>query len=83
MDETQVAQISGPDQTRIVDQVQNALKDTGNPSFRIIEVSLNDGAITLNGRVPNYYLKSVAQETALTVHGVWWIVNNLEVIAPP
>jgi osmotically-inducible protein OsmY len=45
-------------------------------------VSASDDFITLRGRVPSYYMKQVAQATALAVTGVRGLRNELEVVSP-
>ena len=38
--------------------------------------------VMLLGRVPSYYLKQIAQMTALTVPGTHQIDNRLDVVSP-
>jgi osmotically-inducible protein OsmY len=50
--------------------------------LRAVEVSVKTRAVILRGRVPSYYLKQIAQETALAVPGTHQIHNDLDVMPP-
>ncbi len=41
-----------------------------------------DGVLTLQGRLPTYYLKQIAQTMVAEVEGVTAVVNRIEVTAP-
>jgi osmotically-inducible protein OsmY len=47
-----------------------------------VGVTVNDGVITLSGRVPSYWEKIAAERAAKRVQGVKAIVNELEVKVP-
>lgn len=54
----------------------------GNPFIisRSLAVNVNDNEITLEGYVPTYYQKQLAQESIRNINGVEKIQNKLEVI---
>jgi osmotically-inducible protein OsmY len=66
----------------LAERVERALQATGYGSLRGIKVTVRARYVVLGGRVPSYYLKQVAQTTALTVPGVHHVRNDLDV-APP
>jgi len=67
---------------RLAERVERALCATGYGPLRTVRVSVNAGVVILEGRVSSYYLKQVAQATALTVPGTQRIRNDLDVIQP-
>ena len=52
-------------------------------SYSQTAVLANDGVVTLSGRVHAFAQKLAAEEAALRLRGVRWIVNDLEVIPTP
>jgi osmotically-inducible protein OsmY len=66
----------------LVERVQRALRATGYAPLRGIEVVVHARLVILAGRVPSYYLKQVAQETALAVPGTHQVRNDLDVARP-
>jgi osmotically-inducible protein OsmY len=62
--------------------VERALRATGYRPLRGIRVTVEGRLVILRGRVPSYYLKQVAQTTAMAVPGVVQVRNDLEV-GPP
>ena len=64
--------------TELAQRVADALRHTGHPALAKLHVSSRFGVVTLQGPVPNTYLKVLAMTAALTVGG-WWVVNCLEV----
>jgi osmotically-inducible protein OsmY len=62
--------------------VARALCATGYGSLRGIAVTVRDRVVILEGRVPSYYLKQVAQAAARAVPGGYQIRNDLEVERP-
>ena len=62
--------------------VERALRATGYGSLRAVVVSVSAQVVILLGRVPSYYLKQIAQASALTVPGAHQIHNGLDVIPP-
>jgi hypothetical protein len=63
-------------------RVERALCATGYESLRAVRVCVRDGAVTLEGRVPSYHLKQVAQTTAQSVARAHPVCNDLVVIRP-
>ena len=66
----------------LAERVERALRATGYGPLRGIEVSVDARLVILGGRVPSYYLKQVAQTTALAVPGVRHLRNDLDVVPP-
>jgi osmotically-inducible protein OsmY len=66
----------------LAERVQRALRATGYRPLQGLEVSVQAEHICLGGRVPSYYLKQVAQATALAVSGAYHVRNDLEVGRP-
>jgi osmotically-inducible protein OsmY len=64
---------------RLAEHVQRALRATRYESLRDTAVTVHQRLVILEGRVPNYYLKQIAQTTALAVPGVHEVRNNLKV----
>jgi osmotically-inducible protein OsmY len=66
----------------LAERVGRALRATGYGPLRGIEVTAQERLVILAGRAPSYYLKQVAQATALAVPGVERVRNDLEVGRP-
>lgn len=66
---------------QIVDRVWQALHTSGYMQFSRLQVYFEHGRITLQGRLPTYYLKQVAQTAILSVDGVRDIDNDVKVIS--
>jgi osmotically-inducible protein OsmY len=62
--------------------VESALRATGYGSLRGIKVTVHARLVILGGRVPSYYLKQVAQTTALAAAGARQVCNDLDVGRP-
>lgn len=67
---------------RLAERVERALCATGYGFLRAARVSVVARKVVLEGQVPSYYLKQVAQATALAVPGVHLVRNDLDV-GPP
>jgi osmotically-inducible protein OsmY len=65
---------------RLAERVEHALHATGYGSLRAVVVSVSARVVALLGRVSSYYLKQIAQETALAVPGAHQIHNGLDVV---
>ena len=63
----------------LADCVERALRATGYGALRDIAVSVHARAIILDGWVPSYHLKQVAQAAVLSVPGVDRVFNDLRV----
>ncbi len=66
----------------LVAQVERSLRSNGHLPLRCLQIVAHGGFVSLRGTVPSYYLKQLAQEKALSVHGIERVVNDL-VVAPP
>jgi osmotically-inducible protein OsmY len=66
----------------LAQRVERALRATGYGTLRGIELTVHARFVILGGRVPSYYLKQVAQATALAVPGVRHVRNELDVDRP-
>jgi osmotically-inducible protein OsmY len=66
----------------LAEQVERALCATGYGPLRGIEVTVQARLVKLRGRVPSYYLKQIAQTTALAVPGARQVRNDLDVSRP-
>jgi osmotically-inducible protein OsmY len=64
---------------RLAECVEQALRKTGHLPLRAIQVSTCGSLVILQGLVPSYYLKQIAQTAALGVPGVEAICNDLEI----
>jgi osmotically-inducible protein OsmY len=67
----------------LAERVERALRASGYRALRDVDVTVHARLIILDGRVPSYYLKQVAQATALAVPGARHVHNGLDVIPPP
>ena len=67
---------------RLAERVEQALRATGCASLRGIEVTVHARLVIPGDRIPSYYLKQVAQTTALAVPGAHQVCNELEVSRP-
>ena len=66
----------------LAERVEQALRATGQGALRGVEVTAHARHVILCGRLPTYYLKQIAQATALAVPGVHQVRNDLEVGRP-
>ena len=66
----------------LAERVERALRATGCGPLRGVEVTVHARLVILGGRVPSYYLKQVAQTTALAVLGARHLRNDLDVVPP-
>jgi osmotically-inducible protein OsmY len=67
---------------RLAERVARSLRATGYPPLRAVAVTVRGRLAILQGRVPSYYMKQVAQAAALDVPGVRELRNDLEVTRP-
>ena len=67
---------------RLAERVARALRTTGYGALHGVEVSVSDRVVKLQGRVPSYYFKQIAQETALAIPGMHHVHNGLDVVQP-
>jgi hypothetical protein len=64
----------------LAERVARALAATGYPSLRTLDVTAGNRVAFLQGRVPSYYMKQVAQAVVLHVPGIRELRNELEVV---
>ena len=64
----------------LAERVERALRARGYGALHAIRVSVRARVVFLGGRVCSYYLKQLAQETALAVPGAHQIRNDLDVV---
>lgn len=62
--------------------VQRELRATGYPALRGVNVVAISAVVLLQGRVPSYHMKQVAQATVMNLPGVREIRNELDVVFP-
>ena len=67
---------------RLAERVERALRATGHGALRTVRVAVNARVVILGGRVFSYYLKQLAQATALAIPGAHQFRNDLEVVRP-
>jgi len=67
---------------RLAERVERALRATGYGALRTVRVAVNARVVILGGRVSSYYLKQLAQATALAIPGAHQIRNDLDVVQP-
>jgi hypothetical protein len=72
----------GKEDLSLAEDVERALCATGYGPLRDIDVTAYAHLVILGGRVPSYYLKQVAQTTALAVPGARHVRNDLDVSRP-
>lgn len=67
-------------QDHLAERVEQALRATGYPALRAVDVGVRGQSVVLHGRVPTYYMKQLAQTVALEVAGVDGLCNEVEVV---
>lgn len=66
---------------QILELACQALRTSGYTQLRQVQVSLEQGRVTLKGELPTYYLKQVAQSVIQDVAGVREIDNDVRVLS--
>jgi osmotically-inducible protein OsmY len=64
---------------RISQQALQRLQGSGYPGLRNIVCNYHNGILRLQGRVPNFYNKQIAQTLVSNIGGVRVVINELEV----
>lgn len=64
----------------LAERVRDAILAKGYSALKLVRITVDDQSIVLHGPVRSYYLKQVAQETALAVEGVVAVRNEVEVV---
>jgi osmotically-inducible protein OsmY len=78
--ESRISPIRPPGVEELAQRVKQALCDRGYCALLDVRVSVCEEAVLLEGLVRSYYLKQLAQETALAVDGVNAVRNELVVV---
>jgi hypothetical protein len=63
----------------LAERIVRALRATGYPPLRAVEVAVRDRRVVLRGRVPSFYMKQIAQAAVLAVPGACALCNALDV----
>jgi osmotically-inducible protein OsmY len=64
------------------DRVREGLTSSPYLAVRRVNVEEQEGVLTLSGRLPNFYLKQMAQSSVSKVEGVRSIINRIDVVDP-
>jgi osmotically-inducible protein OsmY len=64
----------------LAERVSLALRETGRLPLIDLDVSVCDQLVLLQGRLPTYYLKQLAQATAMAVPGIERVRNLVNVV---
>lgn len=68
------------DPERLVEAMQREFRDSPYASVRSLVCRFHDGRLVMQGRVGSYFLKQVAQTTALRIAGAVPLDNQVEVV---
>ena len=66
----------------ITEIAQTTLRRSSYFELREVSCDFSGGVLTLQGRVPSYHLKQLAQASVANVPGVVEVRNRVEVVAP-
>lgn len=66
----------------VIHAAENRLRDSSHLFLRHVECDFHQGQLLLNGKVPSFYLKQLAQTLLQDVQGVERIDNRLAVVNP-
>lgn len=69
-----------PEDQDLAKRVEHAMHASSYWDLHVVRISVRTQVVCLSGRVCSYYLKQIAQETALTVAGTHRIRNDLSVV---
>jgi len=67
---------------QLLRDIEETLHASGYLYLRRLTVTVSGGTVLLQGKVPTYYLKQLAQAAALATEGVEEVTNEIEVICP-
>jgi osmotically-inducible protein OsmY len=67
--------------SQIAAQVEQALRESGYSPLRNVRVLAILSVVQLQGTVPSYHFKQLAQTTAITVPGVREVQNEVDVVS--
>jgi osmotically-inducible protein OsmY len=68
-----------PRERGLAECVQRSLRNARHQELRSVEVGVHEGLVTLKGNVETYYLKQLAQATAMQTAGVELVQNQIRV----
>jgi osmotically-inducible protein OsmY len=63
----------------LVFEVELALRATGYPALRNLNIAVRDGVVSISGRVPSYYMIQMATAAATCVAGVREVRTEMDV----
>jgi osmotically-inducible protein OsmY len=66
----------------LLERVQKRLRESPYYYLRAIQCACHEGAVTLRGRVPSFYLKQTVQVQVEKVDGVEQVINLVDVTYP-
>lgn len=66
----------------VIHQAQDKLQSSSHHFGRVVRFDYADGVLTLQGKVPSFYLKQRAQALIQGITGVERIDNELLVVSP-
>lgn len=72
-------QFAAVEDARKLRQIRESWAASGYRILQRVELDLDNGRLALRGSVPSFYLKQLAQHTALSVPGIQEIDNQLHV----
>jgi osmotically-inducible protein OsmY len=66
----------------VSDEAESRLRDSSHLFLRHVRCGFDQGRLQLDGKVPSFYLKQLAQALVQSVDGVERIDNRLTVVNP-
>jgi osmotically-inducible protein OsmY len=66
----------------VAERAESELRRNSYVALKNVACEFRDGVLTLNGCLPTYYLKQVAQEAVARLDGIARIENRIEVVSP-
>ena len=79
-DAMQAKAVQALEDVRLGERVARALRASGHGPLREVGVTVCARVVTLEGRVPSYFLKQLALASALAVPGAHRVCNELKVV---
>lgn len=64
---------------QLIARIRRVLRSTGYDALSHIRVAVEQNVVRLEGQVPTYFLKQVAQTQVLSINEVRSVINNLVV----
>jgi osmotically-inducible protein OsmY len=65
---------------RLAERIERALRATGYSALRDIKITVHIQVVILEGRVPSFHMKQIAQSLAQSVPGTTRVQNDLKVV---